>query len=183
MSETNLGPTVPQQASPQGAAPQGAAPQGTAPQAAQQPAPAPRAEPEPEPTGWVGWIAFAATMMIMLGIFHAFQGLIALFQDEYYLVGRNGLTIHMDFTAWGWTQIVVGLVVVAAGVGLLSGQMWARIVGVLVAVLSAVVNIAFLSAYPIWSTTMVAFDVLVIWALTVHGREMKTVRRDVITYG
>ena len=77
MSETNLGPNVPQQASPQGAAPQ------APPQATQQPAPGRRAErePEPEPTGWVGWIAFAATMMIMLGIFHAFQGLIALFQD------------------------------------------------------------------------------------------------------
>jgi hypothetical protein len=179
MSETNLGPNVPQQASPPGAAPQ------PPPQATQQPAPGRRAErqPEAEPTGWVGWIAFAATMMIMLGIFHAFQGLIALFQDNYYLVGKSGLTIHMDFTAWGWTHLILGLVVVGAGVGLLSGQMWARIVGVGVALLSAVVNIAFLSAYPIWSTMMIAFDVLVIWALTVHGSEMKTVRRDVRTYG
>jgi hypothetical protein len=179
MSETNLGPNVPQQASPQGAAPQ------PPPQATQQPAPGQRAEraPEPEPTGWVGWIAFAATMMILLGIFHAFQGLIALFQDKYYLVGQSGLTIHMDFTAWGWTHLILGLVVVGAGVGLLSGQMWARVVGVGVALLSAVVNIAFLSAYPIWSTMMIAFDVLVIWALTVHGSEMKTVRRDVRTYG
>ena len=179
MSETNLGPNVPQQASPQGAAPQ------PPPQATQQPAPGRRAEraAEPEPTGWVGWIAFAATMMIMLGIFHAFQGLIALFQDNYYLVGKSGLTIHMDFTAWGWTHLILGLVVVGAGVGLLSGQMWARIVGVGVALLSSVVNIAFLSAYPIWSTMMIAFDVLVIWALTVHGSEMKTVRRDVRNYG
>jgi hypothetical protein len=178
MSETNLGPNVPQQASPQGAAPQ-------SPPQATQPAPVQRAErePEPEPTGWVGWIAFAATMMIMLGIFHAFQGLIALFQSGYYLVGRNGLTVHADFTAWGWTHLILGLVVVGAGIGLLSGQMWARIVGVAVALLSAVVNIAFLSAYPIWSTMMIAFDVLVIWALTVHGSEMKTVRRDVRNYG
>jgi hypothetical protein len=183
MSETNLGPNVPQQASPPGAAPQ--SPPQSPPQATQQPAPERRAErePEPEPTGWVGWIAFAATMMIMLGIFHAFQGLIALFQSGYYLVGRSGLTVHADFTAWGWTHIILGLVVVGAGVGLLSGQMWARIVGVGVALLSSVVNIAFLSAYPIWSTMMIAFDVLVIWALTVHGSEMKTVRRDVRNYG
>jgi len=121
-------------------------------------------------------------MMIMLGLFHAFQGLIALFQDSYYLVGKNGLTIHMDYTAWGWTHIVVGLVVLGAGIGLLSGQMWGRVVGTLVAVASALVNIAFLSAYPIWSTMMITFDVLIIWALTVHGREMKTVRHDVVTY-
>jgi hypothetical protein len=162
--------------------PQQAAPSGTTPQAAQQPQPGRRAEREPEPTGWVGWIAFASTMMIMLGMFHAFQGLIALFQRSYYLVGENRLTIHLDYTAWGWTHIVVGLVVLGAGIGLLSGQMWGRIVGTVVALASALVNIAFLSAYPIWSTMMITFDVLIIWALTVHGSEMKTVRRDVRTY-
>ena len=173
MSETKPGAaSVPQQAAPPGATPQ----------AAQQPAPSRRAEREPEPTGWVGWIAFASTMMIMLGMFHAFQGLVALFQDQYYLVGKNNLVIHMDYTAWGWTHIVVGLVVLGAGIGLLSGQMWGRIVGTVVALGSALVNIAFLSAYPIWSTMMITFDVLIIWALTVHGREMKTVRHDVVTY-
>ena len=162
--------------------PQQAAPPGTTPQSAQETAPSRRAEREPEPTGWVGWIAFASIMMIMLGMFHAFQGLIALFQSDYYLVGNTGLTIHMNYTAWGWTHIVVGLVVIGAGVGLLSGQMWGRIVGTLVALGSALVNIAFLSAYPIWSTMMITFDVLIIWALTVHGREMKSVRHDVRTY-
>jgi hypothetical protein len=112
-------------------------------------------------------------MMIMLGLFHAFQGLIALFQDSYYLVGKNGLTIHMDYTAWGWTHIVVGLVVLGAGIGLLSGQMWGRVVGTLVAVASALVNIAFLSAYPIWSTLMIGLAVVVVMALTVHGSEIK----------
>ncbi len=173
MSETNVGPTVPQQS----------APPGTTPQHAQQPAPGRRAEREPEPTGWVGWIAFASVMMIMLGIFHAFQGLIALFQKDYYLVGANGLTIHMNYTAWGWTHLVVGLIVLGAGAGIVTGQMWARVVGTLVALGSAVVNIAFLSAYPIWSTMMITFDVLIIWALTVHGREMKSVRNDVRNYG
>jgi len=162
--------------------PQQAAPPGTTPQSAQETTPSRRAEREPEPTGWVGWIAFASIMMIMLGMFHAFQGLIALFQSDYYLVGNTGLTIHMNYTAWGWTHIVVGLVVIGAGVGLLSGQMWGRIVGTLVALGSALVNIAFLSAYPIWSTMMITFDVLIIWALTVHGREMKSVRHDVRTY-
>lgn len=172
MSETNLGPTVPQQAPPPG----------TTPQYAQQPPPARPAEREPEPTGWVGWIAFASVMMIMLGIFHAFQGLIGLFQNDYYLVGPNGLTIHMNYTAWGWTQLIVGLIVLGAGAGIVTGQMWARVVGTLVALGSAIVNVAFLSAYPIWSTMMITFDVLIIWALTVHGREMKSVREDVRTY-
>src|SRR6476620_1789183 len=131
---------------------------------------------EPEQTGWVGWIIFAATMMVMLGVFHAIQGLVALFRDEYYLVGKNGLTVHVDYTAWGWVHLILGILVAGAGAGLLAGQMWARIVGVLVCLVSSVVNIAFLAAYPIWSLIMIAVDVLVIWAITVHGREMKANR-------
>ena len=129
-----------------------------------------------EPTLWAGWIVFGSMMMMMLGAFHMFQGFVALFQDEYYLVGKNGLTISVDYTAWGWTHIVLGAVVLATGVAVLYGQMWARITGVVIAMASALVNLAFLAAYPIWSTIMIAFDVLVIWALTVHGGEMKAAR-------
>ena len=139
--------------------------------------PSPNGVPEqPEQTGWMGWILFAATMMLMLGIFHAIQGLVALFRDEYYLVGKNGLTLHVDYTTWGWVHLVLGVLVAAAGAGLLVAQMWARIVGVVVALASAVLNIAFLAAYPVWSTIMIALDILVIWAITVHGREMRANR-------
>ena len=126
-----------------------------------------------EMTGWVGWIGFAAIMMMMLGTFHAIEGLIALFQDQYFLVGKSGLTVHVDYTTWGWIHIVGGVIVGAAGVALLTGKLWARAVAVAVAMVSAIVNIGFLSAYPVWSTIMIAFDVLVIWAVTVHGSELK----------
>jgi hypothetical protein len=125
----------------------------------------------PEPTGWVGWIIFAGTMLVMVGVFHVIQGLIAVFQDKYYLVGKNGLAVHVDYTAWGWTHIIAGVVVAAAGAGLFSGRMWARVVGVLVASLSALLNFGFIAAYPFWSTIVIALDVFVIYALTVHGRE------------
>jgi len=130
---------------------------------------------EPAPSGWVGWIAFAGTMMLLLGVFHVIQGIIALFQDEYYLVGANGLTVQLDYTQWGWTHVILGTLVAAAGLALLAGQMWARVVAVLVAFISAIVNIGFMAAYPVWSTIMIAIDVLVIWAVTVHGREMKSI--------
>jgi hypothetical protein len=124
-------------------------------------------------TGWVGWIAFAGVMMAMLGMFHIIDGLIAIFQDEYFLVGENGLTVKVDYTAWGWVHLIAGVVVLGAGIALFAGQMWARVLGVIVAVVSAVLNIGFLAAYPIWSTIMIAVDILVIWALTVHGAEMR----------
>jgi hypothetical protein len=124
-------------------------------------------------TGWVGWIVFGGTIMVLLGAFHAIQGLVALFDDEYFVVGQSGLVVSVDYTAWGWAHLILGLIVAGAGCGLLAGQMWARIVGVLVAMASAVVNLAFLAAFPIWSALMILFDVLIIWAITVHGSELK----------
>jgi hypothetical protein len=129
----------------------------------------------PDPSGWVGWIVFAATMMVLVGALHIFQGIVALFNDDYYLVGKNGLTIHLDYTGWGWTHIIVGVIVAASGLGLYSGRMIARIVAVAVALLSLLVNFAFIAAYPVWATIVIAVDVLVIFALTAHGKEMKQV--------
>ena len=104
----------------------------------------------------MGWIAFAGTMMLMLGSFHVIQGLVAVFQDEYFLVGKSGLTISVDYTTWGWTHIIGGILIAAAGLALFTGALWARVVGIALAMVSAVVNIGFLAAYPVWSTIMIA---------------------------
>lgn len=124
-------------------------------------------------SGWVGWIAFAGVMMLMLGMLHVIEGLIALFREEYYVVGNKGLTIHVDWSTWGWFHLIGGCVVMLAGIGLFTGKVWARTIGVIVAVISAVVSIGFMAAYPFWGTIMVAIAVLVIWALVVHGDELK----------
>jgi hypothetical protein len=124
-------------------------------------------------TGWVGWVVFAGFMLVLLGSFHIIQGLVAVFRDEVFLVGPKGLVVNVDYTAWGWTHIIGGALAILVGACLLAGQMWARVVAVIVAMLSAIANIIFLPAYPVWSTIMVAIDVLVIWAVTVHGSEIK----------
>ena len=124
-------------------------------------------------TGWTGWIGFAAMMLILIGVFHAIAGFVGIFKDEYYVVPKGNLVVTVDYTAWGWVHLVAGVIAVATGAGMIAGQMWARVVGVIIAVLSAVVNVAFINAAPVWSSLIIAFDVLVIWALTVHGREMK----------
>jgi hypothetical protein len=124
-------------------------------------------------TGWVGWVLFAGIMMVLLGTFHIIDGLIALFNDEYFLVTKGGLAVSADFTAWGWVHLIGGIVVIAAGICVFTGQVWARGLGVVIAMVSAVINLGFLSAYPIWSSIMILVDILVIWALTVHGGEMR----------
>jgi len=127
----------------------------------------------PQATGWVGFVVFAGVMLIMLGGFQVIEGLVAIFRDDYYLVSRSGLLLTMDFTAWGWTHLILGAVAVVSGIGVLLGQTWARVGGIIIAVLSALSNLAFLPAYPIWATIIIALDVLAIYALAVHGREVQ----------
>lgn len=132
-----------------------------------------RGEAVPEPTGWVGWVVFAAMIMIMVGSFQVIMGLTALFNSGYYAVPSQDLLVSVNYTGWGWTHIALGALAIAAAFGLLAGQMWARIVGIAMALVSAVVNLAFMGAYPLWSITVITLDVLVIYAIAAHGREMK----------
>jgi hypothetical protein len=125
------------------------------------------------PTGWTGWVVFGGVMLIMLGAFQIIQGLVALFDDGFYLVASNGLVVNVNYNTWGWVHTVIGVIGVLAGLGLLAGNMVARVVGVAVAFLSALVNVAFISAYPVWSTILITIDVIVIYAIIVHGRELR----------
>ena len=121
----------------------------------------------------MGWIGFAGVLMIILGAVHAFQGLVGIFKDEYFLVSSSGLALKLDFTAWGWIHLLIGVIIVLAGICVLAGQMWARIVGVILAALSLLANVAFLAAYPVWSLIMIAMDIVIIMALTVHGSDIR----------
>jgi hypothetical protein len=124
-------------------------------------------------TGWVGWVYFAGAMLILLGSFNAIEGLVAIFNDHYYVPTRQGLLVF-DLTTWGWIHLLVGGLAVIAGVGLFTGAMWARVFGVILAGVNAIAQLAFLSAYPVWAVIVIALDVLVIWALIVHGAEAKS---------
>ena len=130
--------------------------------------------PDPDPTGWTGWIVFASVMMFLVGTFQMVEGLVAILDDEYYGVTESGLVLSLDYTAWGWTHLLLGLLIFVSGLGVLSGNVLARTVGVLLAGLSAIANLLFIEASPVWSIVVITVDVLVIYALTVHGRELRT---------
>jgi hypothetical protein len=126
-----------------------------------------------ETTSWaVGFILFAAIMMIMVGVFQAFQGLVAIFENEFYVATRNYL-FQFDATTWGWIHLIFGVVVAFAGWGLLSGRTWARTVAIVLAVLSAIANFAFIPYYPFWALLIITLDIFVIWAVAVHGGAMR----------
>ena len=125
-----------------------------------------------EPTGWVGWIWFAAVMMMIGGALQAIHGLVAVVNDEWVVWG-NRANLYLDISEWGWIHLIVGIVVFLSGLGVLSGNVLARFVGVVLASVSLVANFLYLPAYPLWAIVIIAVDVLVIYALTVHGREAR----------
>lgn len=124
-----------------------------------------------EVTGWVGWVAFAGILAIVLGAFQALAGLVALFKNEVYVIGPDNLWL-LDYTTWGWVHLLWGVFLVLTGGAILSGKRWGRVVGVTLASVSALVNFAFIPVYPLWSIVIIALCVFVIYALTVHGDEI-----------
>jgi hypothetical protein len=114
---------------------------------------------------WTGFVVFAGTMLLVIGMINVFEGFVALVDDERVVVTRDNLIV-VDLTAWGWILLISGLLMLAAGAGLLAGQTWARVTAIILAGLHAVSQIAWLGAYPVWSLLMIALDTIVIFALT-----------------
>ena len=121
----------------------------------------------------VGFTAFAGVIMGVAGFFQMIAGFGAILEDKVYAVGQD-YVFSFDVTTWGWIHLLIGLVLVASGVGVFYGSVLARSVGVLVAGLSAVANFAFLLGWnqPFWSMLIIVLDVVIIWALTMHGRDI-----------
>jgi len=117
-------------------------------------------------TAWSGWVIFAATMMVLLGGFTIIDGLIALLNASYY--GSASHLLLGNYQSWGWWNLVLGSILVVTGLSLFTGSPWARIVGIIFAVLNALAQLVFIAVFPIWALTVIAIDVVVIYALAVN---------------
>lgn len=116
-------------------------------------------------------MAFAGVLMIIIGALHSFQGVVALFNDAFY-VDLPEYILTFDITIWGWAHLILGVVVAIAGVALFRGAAWARTVAVIVACVSMVGSFMWMPYYPLWGVTVVVFDIFVIWAAVLHGRDI-----------
>ncbi len=123
-------------------------------------------------SGWVGWIVFAAVMMILDGIFQFIVGLTAIINPHWFVIHDQSV-LFVNLHTWGWVHLIISILVIIAGAALFSGNTAARIFAVVLAGLSAIDNLAFLGVYPFWSLVVITIDVLVIYALIVHGGELK----------
>ncbi len=124
-------------------------------------------------TGWTGWITFAGVILMVSGIFHAVQGLVAVIgPDAYYVVTEGSLWLF-DVAGWGWWNLIIGILLILVAAALFAGQTWARVVAIILVIFSAVGQLLLIPAQPWWSLIVIAIDVLIIYALVVHGREMR----------
>lgn len=127
-----------------------------------------------EPTGWVGWIGFASFMLLLGGIFAIVAGIAALFKDT--VVYQGAATWVLDYSTWGWAHIILGLFAWGAAGSLAAGNLYGRTFAVIIALLSATANMAFVPIYPVWSILIITIDILIIWAVIVHGKEVKNLQ-------
>ena len=124
---------------------------------------------EPTVSGWaVGGITFAGTMLILIGMFQAIDGIAAIANDEFFISTTN-YTFNLDTSAWGWIHLLLGILLVLAGWSIFAGKTWAAVVALTLAMLSAVANFFFIPYYPFWSILVIAIEVFVLWALTRPG--------------
>jgi hypothetical protein len=125
-----------------------------------------------EPSGWaIGWALFAAVVLITVGCFQVIAGIAAVAEDDVLVKGQEYF-LQLDVTQWGWVHLILGAILILSGLGIMTGNVVARTVGVFVAALSAIANFAFIPWYPVWSIAIIAVDIAVIWALTAHGRDV-----------
>jgi hypothetical protein len=127
-----------------------------------------------QPSGWaVGGTVFAGAMMLMIGIFQIIEGLVAVIDDDFFVVGRH-YTFNLDTTGWGWIHLILGAIVLLVGLGVLAGQTWGLFVGIFLVVLSAIANFFFIPYYPVWSIVVIGIDVFIVWSLARVAEAQRT---------
>ena len=123
---------------------------------------------------WAGWVAFAGLLLMIIGGLDFLQGLVAVIRDQYYIVGDNGALV-LDVSQWGWVMMIWGVVLTLVGYGLVSAATWARWAAIVVVGLNFIAQLAYdgSSGYTLWSLTVLALNVVVLYALIVRWSDAK----------
>jgi hypothetical protein len=124
-------------------------------------------------TRWVGWIVFAGTLLILAGIVNIIDGVVALSRAGAMVVTESGTAVTLDYRGVASGFLILGVVLVVTGAGLMTGRTWARVAGIVLAAVSVLVNLAFFAAAPLWSAVIIIIDMVVIYAIAAHGRELR----------
>ena len=125
-----------------------------------------------EPGGGVGWVVFAAVLMLVAGFFAVIQGFVGIVKKTFYVVSPN-YVVTWNAQSWGWIHLLLGILVILAGLALFRGATWARIVGIVLASLSTIANFFFIPYYPLWALIVITMDVIIIWALCARAGQLR----------
>jgi hypothetical protein len=117
------------------------------------------------------WVIFAAAVMLTIGAIDIIQGLAALLKDETFAVTDSGLLVTTDFTRWGWSLIIWGIVLILAAAALFSGKGWGRWFAIVAIIINGIGQIAWFPAYPLWSLLAIGLEIAVLYALTAGWRD------------
>lgn len=115
-----------------------------------------------------GWVTFAGILMVVAGFLQAIAGLVALFKPALYVTTENHLLV-LDFNQWGWVHLIYGIILIVGSASLYAGRLWARVLAITLAAISALLNFAFIWAYPLWSIMIIIMDILVIYGVAMYG--------------
>ncbi|WP_394553130.1 hypothetical protein ACDF64_02050 [Agromyces sp. MMS24-JH15] len=127
-----------------------------------------------EVTGWVGWGVFASIVLLVAGLFDLVYGLAAVIgPNSAYFLTTEGQLFLFDIAGWGWWHIIAGAAMIVVSLFLFRGATWARVVAIILVAFNGLSQLALLPVQPWWSIIVLALDILVLYALTVHGRELK----------
>jgi hypothetical protein len=120
---------------------------------------------EPRPAGAVlGFTIMASVLMMVSGLWNFLEGLAAIIRGSFFVVLPN-YVYNVSVTGWGWIHLIVGAALFVAGAFLFTDKLWARVVGVALACISAVFNFLYIPYQPVWSVIVIALDIVIVWAL------------------
>ena len=126
-----------------------------------------------EVTAWAAWVVFTAVLLFIVGVVQMTLGILALTRPELFAIDEARLLVATSWNAWGWTHLIIGSAQIVVGQGLLAGQSWGRVFGVVLAFLSSLSNLAFVAAFPVYALLIIAFNMVTIYAITAHGTEVR----------
>jgi hypothetical protein len=118
-----------------------------------------------------GWVIFTAVFAGMASVGNLLYGFTLLLNNEW-IVFRRGALISFDLTTVGVIFLIFGLMQLFIALGVLNGDLWARVLGIVWAALNVIAQMSFMSVYPEWSWLLIIINGLIIYGLAVHGDDV-----------
>ena len=114
-----------------------------------------------------GLILFASVMLVIIGCFNLIYGIAAIANSHVFTA--NAHYVFGNLRTWGWITLIIGVLQLLAAAGVVAGNQLARWFAVAVLGLSAIDQMFFIPAYPFWSLTIIAADVVALYGLCAYG--------------